>query len=537
MSLSTPDLPRDPDDLRRVAGDLQRDVAWLRAEVHAKALMIEKLRAQLSVLRRARFGRSSEKLDAQVEQLELMIDDLEEGAAETLAHAAIEAPDADEAAETSGSSSKKRKPSLRAPLPDHLPTETIVHEAPCVCPTCGGEKFGRIGADEREVLEYVPSHFKRVVHVRPKMSCRACETIVQAPMPTLPIEKGRPGPTLLAHVAVSKFCDHLPLHRQADIYARQGVTIDRSVMAGWMGHLAALLEPLSARIERHVRAGSALHADDTPVPALDPGRGRTKTGRLWTAVRDERPFGSTAPPAAFYSYSPDRKAEHAHALLAGCRGFLHADGYAGFADLYQPEPTTGVPRLSEVACWAHARRKIYDVHAETGSPAAHEALERIARLFAVEADIRGRSPAERREARQRRSGPILTELKTFLDATLATISGKSSFAGAIRYATSRWAALTRFVDDGRLEMTNNAAERAIRPLALGRKNYLFAGSDAGGRRAAILYTLIETCRLNDIDPEAWLADVVARIADHPINRLDDLLPWKWSSTSAQSKAA
>jgi transposase len=537
MSPLPPDLPRDPDDLRRLAGDLQRDVAWLRAEVHAKALMIEKLRAQLAVLRRARFGRSSEKLDAQVEQLELMIDDLEEGAAATLAHAAIAAPDADEAAQASGQTSKKRRASLRAPLPDHLPKETIVHEAPRVCPTCGGETFGQICADEREVLEYAPSHFKRVVHVRPKMSCRACETIVQAPMPTLPIEKGRPGPALLAHVAVSKFCDHLPLYRQADIYARQGVAIDRSVMAGWMGHLAALLEPLSARIERHVRAGSALHADDTPVPVLDPGRGRTKTGRLWTAVRDERPFGSTAPPAAFYRYSPDRKAEHAHALLASCRGFLHADGYAGFADLYRPEPATGVPRLTEVACWAHARRKIYDVHAETGSPAAREALERIARLFAIEADIRGRDPADRAEARRRRSAPILIELKCFLDATLATISGKSSLAGAIRYATSRWAALIRFVDDGRLEMTNNAAERAIRPLALGRKNYLFAGSDAGGRRAAILYTLIETCRLNDIDPEAWLTDVVARIADHPINRLNDLLPWKWSLSFAQSKAA
>ena len=402
---------------------------------------------------------------------------------------------------------EEAQPSLRAPLPDHLPKETIVHEAPCVCPTCGGEKFDRIGADEREVLECAPSHFKRVVHVRPKMSCRACETIIHAPMPTLPIEKGPPGPALLAHGAVSKFCDHLPLHRQADIYARQGVAIDRSVMAAWMGHLAALLEPLSARIERHVRAGIALHADDTLFPVLDPGRGRTKTGRLWTAVRDERPFGSTAPSAAFYRYSPDRKADHAHVLLAGCCGFLHADGYAGFADLYEPEPTTGVPCLTEVACWAHARRKIYDVHAETGSPAARETLERIARLFAVEANIRGRGPADRRDARRRRSAPILAELKTLLDATLATISGKSSLAGAIR------------------------------PLALAHKNYLFASFDAGGRRAAILYPLIETCSLNDIDPEAWLADVIARIADHPINRLDELLPWKWSSTSAQSKAA
>ena len=247
MSPSTPDSPRDPDDLRRLADDLRRDVAWLRAEVHAKALMIEKLRAQLAVLRRARFGRKSEKLDAQVEQLELLIDDIEAGVAETLARAGVAESDAAEATETGASSKKKRKPSNRAPLPDHLPAETIVHEAPCVCPTCGGDKFGRIGADEREVLEYVPSHFKRVVHVRPKMSCRACETVVQAPMPTLPIEKGRPGPALLAHVVVSKFCDHLPLYRQADIYARSGVEIDRSVMAGWIGRLAGLLEPLSER--------------------------------------------------------------------------------------------------------------------------------------------------------------------------------------------------------------------------------------------------------------------------------------------------
>jgi transposase len=534
MSPSTPDSPREPDDLRRLADDLRRDVVWLRAEVHAKALMIEKLRAELAVLRRARFGRSSEKLETQVEQLELMIDELEEGAAETLARAGVAEQDA---AETGASSKEKRKPSNRAALPDHLPAEKIVHEAPCVCPTCGGDKFGRIGADEREVLEYVPSHFKRVVHVRPKMSCRACETVVQAPMPTLPIEKGRPGPALLAHVVVSKYCDHLPLHRQADIYARSGVEIDRSVMAGWIGRLAGLLEPLSERIERHVRAGLALHADDTPVPVLDPGRGRTKTGRLWTAVRDERPFGSTAPPAAFYRYSPDRKAEHAHTLLAGCRGFLHADGYAGFTDLYAPDAKTGVARLTEVACWAHARRKIYDVHVETGSPAAREALERIARLFAVEADIRGRSPPERREVRQRRSAPILVDLKAFLDATLAKISGKSSLAGAIRYATSRWTALARYVDDGRLEMTNNVAERAIRPLALGRKNYLFAGSDEGGRRAAIMYTLIETARLNDLDPEAWLVDVIGRIADHPINRIDQLLPWNWSPIPAQAKAA
>jgi transposase len=302
--------------------------------------------------------------------------------------------------------------------------------------------------------------------------------------------------------------------------------------------MAALLEPLAEHIARHVRAGPAVHADDTTVPVLDPGRGRTKTGRLWTAVRDERPYGSTAPPAAFYLYSADRTAEHAHALLKGCRGHLHADGYTGFGGLYEADPKTGAPApLKEVACWAHARRKLYDVHIETKSPVAAQALEIIARLFAVEAGVKGRAPAERVAARQERSVPILADLRALLDATLTKISGKSDFAKAIRYATSRWTALTRYVDDERLEMTSNAAERAVRPLTLGRKNYLFAGSDEGGRRAAIMYTLIETARFNDVDPEAWLADVIARIADHPMNQIQELLPWNWWPQTPQAVAA
>ena len=527
MSLAHADLPQDPDDLRRVASELQRSLAALSAEVHAKTLLIEKLKMQLAVMQRARFGRSSEKLDRDIEQLELLIGDIEETEAESEARA--------DANKTSAPSSKTRKPSGRAPLPNHLPQETIVHDPPCVCPACGGEKFGKIGADEREVLEYVPSHFKRVLHVRPKMSCRACEMIVQAPMPSLPIEKGRPGPALLAHVIVSKFGDHLPLHRQSDIYARSGVAIDRSTMAGWVGYMAAYLEHIGSAIGQHVRAGAAVHADDTPVPVLDPGRGKTKTGRLWVAVRDERPFGATAPPAAFYLYSQDRKAEHAKKLLDSCRGFLHADAYVGFAGLYASDPKTGARKLTEVACWSHARRYIYEVHVKTNSPIAREALEKIARLFVIEADIRGRSPAERRDARRQMSAPILAELKAFLNATLTRISGKNTLAGAIRYATSRWTALTRFVDDGRLEMTNNAAERSIRPIALGRKNYLFAGSDAGGRRAALMYTLIETCKMNNVNPEAWLTDVIARIADHPINRVSDLLPWNWSNPESRTQ--
>ena len=516
MSLSRPTLPSDPDELRAFAEALQ-------AELYAKTLTIEKLKAQLAVLRRARFGRSSEKLDRDIEQLELLIGDLEEGDAESKARTAA-ATGAPGRAKPETARSRGRQP-----LPDHLPREIIRHEAVCTCPACGGTVFSKLGEDEREVLEYVPSHFKVVVHVRPKLSCRGCETIVQAPMPSLPIERGRPGPALLAHVAISKYADHLPLYRQSDIYARSGVDLDRSTLADWIGQMSFLLSPLAEAISRHAKAGASVHADDTPVPVLDPGRGKTKTGRLWVLVRDERTWGSTAPPAAAYLYSPDRKGEHAETLLGSCRGFLHADGYAGFNTLYAPEPGSQIPRLIEVACWSHARRKIYDVHVATASPAAKQILDRIAALFEIEASIRGRSPAARLAVRQAQTKPLVAQLAMVLDETLAKTSAKSSLAGAIRYARTRWDALGRFTTDGRLEMTNNAAERAIRPLALGRKNYLFAGSDTGGQRAAVMYTIIETAKLNGLDPEAYLADVVDRIADHRANRIDELLPWRWQA--------
>lgn len=386
---------------------------------------------------------------------------------------------------------------------------------------------------EREVLEYVPSSFKVIQHVRPKLSCRACESIVQPPMPSLPIERGLPGPGLIAHVLVSKYCDHTPLHRQTGIYAREGVELDRATLADWVGAAAFLLAPLAEAIGRHVRAGAVLHADDTPVPVLSPGLGRTKTGRLWILVRDERPWGSPSPPAAFYRYSADRKGVHAEALLASCRGFLHADGYAGFDKLYAPTTPAGDPALIEVACWSHARRKFYDVHQATASPIALEALERIAALFAIEAAIHGRAPDDRVAARQEHARPGLDGLRTLLDTSLARISGKSSLAQAIRYTLSRWAALTRYLADGRLEMSNNAAERGIRPLALGRKNYLFCGSDAGGQRAACLYTIIETTKMNGLNPEAYLADILARIADHPIRQINALLPWRWTPSQTE----
>jgi transposase len=528
MPSATTPLPSDPHALHALVVSLQDELALKDRELHAKTLHIEKLRATLALMKRARFGRTSEKID----QLELLIGDLEEAAAEEQARATAGSPAQDR--RSSHADAPRRRG--RQPLPAHLPRERVVHEAACVCPACGSTRLSRLGEDEREVLEYVPSHFKVVVHVRPRMSCRACETITRMPAPSLPIERGRPGPALLAHVLVAKYCDHVPLHRQSVIYGRGGVALERSTLADWVGQAAFLLEPLAAAIARHVRAGAALHADDTPVPVLDPGRGKTKTGRLWVLVRDERPWAGPAPPAVSYLYSPNRKGEHARALLAGGRGFLHADGYAGFNGLYEPD-ARGTAPLVEVACWAHSRRKLFDVHANTGSAIAQEALERIAALFQIEAEINGRAPEERRAVRQERTLPRLAELKAVLERALASISRKSTLALAIRYSLSRWPALCQFAHHGRLEMTNNSAERAIRPLALGRKNYLFAGSDRGGCRAAILYTLIQTAVLNGLDPEAYLRAVLARIADHPINRIDDLLPWAWATSPTTAAAA
>jgi len=526
MSLAQAKIPSDLAEFHAFAAALQAEIALRDAEIYAKTLLIEKIKAQLAALRRARFGRSSEKLDRDIEQLELMLGDLEEGDAESKARSRKASGTEKDAAAEKTETSRGRKP-----LPDHLPREEVKHEAACACPHCGGTKFGAIGEDRREVLEYVPSHFKVVVHVRPKLSCRTCEKIIQPPMPSLPIERGRPGPGLLAHVMVAKYCDHLPLYRQSEIYGRDGVDLDRSTLADWVGGAAFLLAPLAEAIAVHARSGETLHADDTPVPVLDPGRGRTKTGRLWVLVRDERSWGSTAPPAAYYRYGQDRKTEQAVKLLQDCIGFLHADAYAGFKELYKPN-ATGKSALKEVACWAHARRQIYEAHQKTQSPLSQEVLNRMAELFAIEKVINGKSPEERLSVRQAKSLPLLAELRDFYDQALAKISAKSGLAGAIRYSQTRWEALIRYTTDGRLEMTNNAAERAIRPLALGRKNWLFAGSDTGGDRAAMMYSIIQTAKLNGLDPEAYLRDVLARIADHPINRINQLLPWNWVKSAS-----
>ena len=498
--LEARDLPNDIEALKRLILDQ-------RAQLSDREHEIERLKLLIARLKRLQFGRSSEKLDRQIGQLELVLEDLEANRAVSATRK--ESPEA--------SLAPKDKPARR-PLPAHLTRERVVHEPACTCSECG-VAMRRIGEDVAEVLEYVPASFKVVQHVRPKFACARCERIVQAPAPPRPIARGLAGPGLLAHILVSKYADHLPLYRQSQIYERQGVELERSTLADCVGGAAALLEPLVEALARYTLESGYLHGDDTPVPVLEPGRGSTKTGRLWTYVRDGRPWGEEASPTVFFRYSPDRKGERAASHLEKFTGVLHADAYAGFDRLYE----TG--RITEAACWAHVRRKFFDIHESSGSPVAAEALARIRALYGIEEAIRGWPPDERRAARQARAGPMLSELKAWFEATLAKVSAKSALAVSIRYALSRWTALVRYCDDGHIELDNNAAERALRAVALGRKNYLFAGSDAGGERAAAIYSLIGTAKLNGLDPEAYLREVLERINEHPINRIAELLPW------------
>jgi len=515
------------------ADNLPDDIDALRTIIAAQALelakrdgLIEQLRTQLALLRRARFGASSEKIDRAIEQLELALEEIETKASSDPVPTPVAAAEKE----------AKGKPS-RQPLPDHLPRETKVHEPVHTCLDCGGEDFLKASEDVSEVLDYVPASFRVVRHVRPRYVCKHCDAILQAPTPSLPIERGKPGPGLLAHVLTAKYCDHLPLYRQSLIYAREGITLSRSTMAEWVGRASWLLQPLVEKLREHVVSGNRLHGDDTPVPVLEPGKGRTKTGRLWTYVRDGRPYGDKAPPAVCYFYSPDRKGTHPQAHLAEFKGVLHADGYAGFKELYEPGKDGKPPAILEAACWAHARRKFFDLTVAGSAPIAEEALRRIGELYDLEAEIRGQPPDARKKMRQEKSRPKLAALKAWFEGELAKLPGKSGTAKAIRYALSRWQALTRFLDDGTIEIDNNTAERSIRPIALGRKNWLFAGSDQGGERAAAVLSLIETAKLNGLDPEAYLRDVLTQIADQPINGIEDLLPWNLSAEADRQSVA
>lgn len=405
-------------------------------------------------------------------------------------------------------------------MPEHLPREIQTHwpESRDTCTACGAP-MKQLGEDVSEQLEYVPASFRVIRCVRPKLACSCCDHIAQAAAPSRPIERGMAGPGLLAHVLVSKFADHLPLYRQSVIYARKGVELERSLLAKWVGHSAALLQPLVDALRRHVMAATKLHADDTPVPVLAPGNGKTKTGRLWVYVRDDRSSGDATPPAVWFTYTPDRKGIHPKQHLASFTGTLQADAYGGYQAIYE----TG--SVAEAACWAHDRRQFYELHAARPNALNTEALERIGALYKIQEQIRGKPPNERRAYRQAQARPLLDQLHAWLSATLGTLSRKSETSRAILYALNRWEALTRYCDDGRLEIDNLPVERALRGVAIGRRNYLFAGADSGGERAAAIYCLIGTARLNGVDPEAYLRFVLARIADHAINRVDELMPW------------
>jgi len=528
--MPTADPEQEIAALRALLTEREAELAAARAELTGARLRIEQYKAQLAVLRRMQFGRSSEKLDHQIAQLELMLEDLEEGEAARAAPVGKRESDR---------LHRERRQPVRRPLPEHLPREEIVHHPGSVCPGCGGTHFAKLGEDVTEVLEKIPARLKVIRHIRPKLSCRACERVIQAPAPELPIEKGRPGPGLIASVVVGKYLDGLPLYRQSAIFRREGVEIERATLADWVGHVAWWVAPLAALIGGHVMAAPVLHTDDTPIAVLAPGNGKTRTGRLWTYVVDERPWQGGRAPAAYYRFSPDRRGERPRDHLALFRGVIQADAFSGYEALARSagRSNRGPPAVTHAACWSHARRKFYDVFESTKSPIAEEALRRIGELYAIEAEIAGQLADTRLAVRHARAVPILDALNDWLAAQRRRLSSKNALARAIQYALTRWEALMRYAGDGRLAIDNNPAERALRGIAITRKNFLFLGSEAGGERAAILYTVLESAKLGGLDPEAYLADVIDRMArGHPINRLAELLPWNWQRQPARMAA-
>lgn len=510
MTVPTDSLPDDP--------------GTLKAMLIAERTQNERLRQIIKELQRHRFGRRAETLPE--DQMLLGLEEFEQVAASSEAETEVANP-----AERANRAAKRRI--NRGSLPAHLPRiEVVVDIEDHACPCCGNA-LHRIGEDASERLDLVPAQFRVLVVRRPKYACRACESVVvQAPAPSRLIEGGLPTEATVAQVLVSKYADHLPLYRQAQIYARQGINLDRSTLADWVGRAGFILQPVHERLMTALKASPKLFADETTAPVLDPGRGRTKTGQLWAYARDDRPWGGTDPPGVAYVYAPDRKAKQPIMHLAGFNGLLQVDGYGGYRPLAERND------VQLAFCWSHVRRPFYELAASGPAPIASEALERIAGLYAIEKHICGLSADERRAIRQAKSRPILDDLEPWLRAKLALISQKTKLAQAIRYALSRWNGLTRFLDDGRIEIDSNVVERAIRPIALNRKNALFAGSDGGGEHWAVIASLIETCKLNGVDPHVYLTDVITKIVNgHPNSRIDELLPWAYPAAPTVKEVA
>jgi transposase len=507
-----------PDDIEALkAALLAERTARRESEVRAAGAeaMVAHLKLLIAKMKRDRFGASSERGRKLLDQLEMRLEDLEtEAAAER-----------DQDPGTTVRPFTRAKP-VRAPLPAHLPRERIVVPAPTACPCCGG-KLVKLGESITETLESIPRRYKVIQTVREKFSCRSCETITQPPAPFHAIARGRAGPDLLATVMHAKFGEHQPLNRQSERFAAEGIELSVSTLADWVGACTSVLSPLVALIEAHVLAGERLHGDDTTVPVL--AKDKTVTARLWSYVRDDRPFGGPSPPAAIFYYSRDRSGEHPCRHLRHYSGILQADAYSGFGDLYLPGRKPGP--IVEAACWAHGRRKLFVLADVAKAPLAAEAVRRIDAIFTIEREINGQSAEQRLAVRRERVAPLVASLEQWMRAERVKLSRHADVAKAMDYMLKRREAFTRFLDDGRICLTNNSAERSLRGVALGRKAWLFAGSDRGGERAAAMYSLIVTAKLNDTDPRAWLADVLARIADHPASRLHELLPWHWPRLS------
>ena len=527
MPITSDILPNAVDALKAalVAERSARQQAEARAS--GAEAMVAHLKLIIAKLRRERFGPSAERGSQLLDQLELQLEELEASATEdTLAVTVKPGQDGTIVRSFTG-----RKP-VRAPFPEHLPRERVVIPAPAACPCCGG-KLAKLGEDVTETLEVVPRQWKVVQTIREKFTCRRCEKITQPPAPFHTIARGRAGASLLAMILYAKYGHHQPLNRQSESFAREGIDLDVSTMADWVGACTAALAPLVELIRLEVLDAARLHGDDTTVPVL--AKAKTVTGRVWAYVRDDRPFAGPAPPAAVFFYSRNRDGEHPRKHLAAYAGILQADAYGGFNGLYDPKRSPGP--ITEAACWSHGRRKFFVLADVAKAPLAVAAVRRIDAIFAIEGEINGLPAEQRLAVRTTRIAPVVAELESWMRSERARLSRHADVAKAMDYMLKRWAAFTRFLSDGRICLTNNAAERALRGIAIGRKNWLFAGSDRGGERAAAMYTLIATAKLNNVDPQAWLADVLRRIADHPARRLNELLPWNWHTPAIAHTAA
>jgi transposase len=531
-------LPEDPALLKAMIAALQAENARMSATIRAHDQLIQTLRLRIAKLKKQAFGKSSEKVEREIEQLELALEDLLIAAAES---ATADEDAADDASADASKDTAEHKPRRRPRVSDATPRERRALDPGTCCPDCGGD-LRLVGEDVSEMLDLVAAQLKVLQIARLKKSCRRCEKMVQEPAPSRPIPGSMASAALLAYILVSKYDDHLPLYRLAEIFARMGADIPDSTLVDWCGRAMKVLQPLIERIEADVMASDVLHADDTPIRVLDKslrdrglGKG-VKKGRIWAYVRDQRPWAGASPPGAVYTFAPDWKEEHVHRHLANIRGILQADAYKGYAKLYDPDPD-GTPRLREAACWAHLRRDFHDELSKTKSAIAREALDRIGALYDIEREITGQPVDIRLAARQKHSVPKVDAFFAWSESQLALIPGKGDLAKAFRYGLSRRASFSLFLEDGRVAIDNNPAERALRPIGIGRKNWLFAGADTGAETLARAMTVIETAKMNGLDPQAYLADILARIHDHKINRLDELLPWNWSPLAVPNAEA